>query len=304
VTALSLIDNKDADLFSYAALDRATEVAARSDAALIKGLMRRTAEDIITIGEALIRQKANLPHGMFLKWIEAEFDMSESAARKMMGVARQYGGKSVTVTDLGTRALYELAAPSTPPEVEAEVERRIAAGELVSAADIKALKLQARTAQDRATELSSQTEILKDTNRDLIANASREAREASESKFGAEIAVLKRRVEAAERAAAASIDQSRATAPIAETTVIAFAPKPIEGGDANSATEEQDLNDIDIELASNRAHAVCGALSTIDLVQIEPSEFWAVFGSEGLKSTTLKWVETAIQKLTAIKKGS
>jgi len=32
-------------------------------------------------------------------------------------------------------ALTELAAPSTPPEVQAEVERCIAAGEIVSAAD-------------------------------------------------------------------------------------------------------------------------------------------------------------------------
>src|SRR3982074_408856 len=32
------------------------------------------------------------------------------------------------------KALYKLAAPSTPPEVQAEVERRVAAGEAASAA--------------------------------------------------------------------------------------------------------------------------------------------------------------------------
>jgi hypothetical protein len=52
-----------------------------------------------------------------------------------MSVARQFDGKSITVTDLRISALYELAATSTPPEVQAEVERRIAAGEIVSAAD-------------------------------------------------------------------------------------------------------------------------------------------------------------------------
>jgi hypothetical protein len=77
MTQLSLIPNT---LFDYAALDRETEVAARSDAALIKGLMKRTAEDVIEIGKALIRQKGKLPHGMFLPWIETEFDMTDRTA--------------------------------------------------------------------------------------------------------------------------------------------------------------------------------------------------------------------------------
>jgi predicted ATPase len=84
---------------------------------LIKGLIRRTVDDVITIGQALIRQKAALPHGSFLPWIDAKFAMSESAARKMMTVAREFGGKSVMFTDLNATALYELAAPSTPSEI-------------------------------------------------------------------------------------------------------------------------------------------------------------------------------------------
>jgi hypothetical protein len=95
--------------------------------------MRRTAEDVIEIGNALIRQKEKLPHGMFLPWIEAEFDMSQSAADRFVQFARVYTGKLPTVGNLPPTALYELAAPSTPPEIQAEVERRIAAGELVSA---------------------------------------------------------------------------------------------------------------------------------------------------------------------------
>jgi hypothetical protein len=66
------------------ALPREVEVEARADAALIRGLMRRTAEDNIAIGQALIRQKNSLPHGTFLPWIEVEFDMSERAAHGFM----------------------------------------------------------------------------------------------------------------------------------------------------------------------------------------------------------------------------
>jgi hypothetical protein len=71
------------------ALPREVEVEARADAALIRGLMRRTAEDNIAIGKALIRQKNSLPHGTFLPWIEAEFDMSERAAHRF--TQRIYG---------------------------------------------------------------------------------------------------------------------------------------------------------------------------------------------------------------------
>jgi hypothetical protein len=41
---------------------------------------------------------------------------------------------------LSVHALRELVSPSTPPEVQAEVERRIAAGEILSAAEVKKLK--------------------------------------------------------------------------------------------------------------------------------------------------------------------
>lgn len=58
--------------------------------------------------------KERLPHGSFLPWIEAEFDMSLAAATRFMNVARAYADKLVTVTNLPPTALYELAAPKTP----------------------------------------------------------------------------------------------------------------------------------------------------------------------------------------------
>src|SRR3984957_12874894 len=50
--------------------------------------------------------------------------------RSMHGADRF--GNSNTMLVLSVTALYELAAPSTPPEAQTEVERRVAAGELVS----------------------------------------------------------------------------------------------------------------------------------------------------------------------------
>jgi hypothetical protein len=51
------------------------------------------------------------------------------------------GARNPTIwSDLSMAALRELAAPSTPPEVREEIERRIAAGEIVSAGDVKRIK--------------------------------------------------------------------------------------------------------------------------------------------------------------------
>jgi hypothetical protein len=52
----------------------------------------------------------------------------------MMNVSKKFG-KSPTIGDLSVTALYELA--SSTADVQAEVERRIAAGEIIGAADIK-----------------------------------------------------------------------------------------------------------------------------------------------------------------------
>jgi hypothetical protein len=70
---------------------------------------------------------------------------------------------------------------------------------------------------------------------------------------------------------------------------------------AHVMTGQPLLEEIDLGDVEQRAHAVSGALSTLDLVDIEPSEFWAVFSSAGLKSTNMDWLENALRKLQAIK---
>jgi len=62
-----------------------------------------------------------------------------------------------------------------------------------------------------------------------------------------------------------------------------------------------DIDDIDLAGAENRAHAIRGALSTLDHIEISPEEFWAVFGDSAvIKASTLKWIANALEKLTAI----
>jgi Protein of unknown function (DUF3102) len=82
--------SKELTLFYHASWHARSRL---SRPALIKGLRRRTAEDVITIGQALVRQKAALPHGSFRPWMEAEFGMSGPTASRFMNVAEIYGSE-------------------------------------------------------------------------------------------------------------------------------------------------------------------------------------------------------------------
>jgi hypothetical protein len=90
----------------------------------IKDLMRLTAENIISIGQKLIEVKEQLGHGSFQNWLKTEFEWSEQTARQFMQVYRwseTIKNKNFVFSQLGTSALYLLAAPSTPPEARQEI---------------------------------------------------------------------------------------------------------------------------------------------------------------------------------------
>lgn len=142
--------------FNYAALPTEKAASARAAAERIRGRMQLAAESIIEVGKTLNEQKESLGHSNFMLWIESEFDMSQSSANKMMAVARELGDKFVTVTNLGTKALYALAAPSTPEPVRTEVLERAAAGEKVTAKEIEALKRKLEKAEEKISEKEAQ----------------------------------------------------------------------------------------------------------------------------------------------------
>ncbi len=121
----------------------------------IHGQLKRTADGIIKIGLNLIAVKEHLPHGQFLPWLKAEFDMTEMSAVRYMQVARRFG-KSNIVLDFPATVLYALAAPSTSDEIVKKVQ----SGEIPVALDaIKAEKLAEKHRADeaeRAKEVAEQ----------------------------------------------------------------------------------------------------------------------------------------------------
>ena len=116
--------------------------------------------------------------------------MSEWTARNFMRVADVYG-KSGTVPDLKPKALYELAAPSTPPEVRSEVEALLVDGAKVTVADIRRMKSEASSAQTAIEGLTAR-------NNDL---AAKKAHQAARAKHWSNTAAVSGRCSAGARRA-------------------------------------------------------------------------------------------------------
>lgn len=98
----------------------------------IKGLMHRTAQDIIHIGQRLIEVKQYLGHGNFTNWLKLEFNWSISTATKFMHVAEQLKFVNFTNLNISASALYIIAAPSTSKDARSEVLKRAVMGENIS----------------------------------------------------------------------------------------------------------------------------------------------------------------------------
>lgn len=103
----------------------------------IKPRLRRATEDILIIGARLATIRQYLPHGQWLDWLSAEFEMHNNTARNFISVATRFADKSTIIVNLKPTALYALAAPSTPDDAIIEVQARIDAGSVPTVAETK-----------------------------------------------------------------------------------------------------------------------------------------------------------------------
>lgn len=133
--------------FDYNALDRSQRAQLKAAATAIKACIARTQNDIIEVGRRLSDVRDSLEHGEFLKWIDAEFGMSQRSAYNFIQVSETFG-KFATVANLTFHqsALYALASPSVSDETrqvavelaeEGEVITKSAARDLIEAAKPK-----------------------------------------------------------------------------------------------------------------------------------------------------------------------
>lgn len=153
--------------FDYTSVAPETALDLRMAAERIRMRLKRSAEDIIAIGQDLHAAKARLPHGKFQEWLAAEFDMSYPTAVNFMRVAERFGGKSINFVDLPVSAIYALAAPSTSDAIvervtSGEIAPNVAAireakeAEARAKAETEQVKAQAQDAQRRLFDAQSE----------------------------------------------------------------------------------------------------------------------------------------------------
>ncbi len=112
----------DENPFDYGELDAETRAFVQGTADEIHGLLKRTVENVVKIGQLLNGVKERLPYGQFLLWIKAEFGLSRWTAQNFMRVAERFGETWGKFHHLPISVLYELAAPSTSEAVIEQVE--------------------------------------------------------------------------------------------------------------------------------------------------------------------------------------
>ena len=125
--------------FDYSSLNIQCSDFVRQQTSEIRSLMKRTAQDIIEIGQRLIEVKNLLGHGQYRKWIEAEFNWGKSTANSFENVAKQFADVQ-NLDVFAASALYELAAPSTPKAARQEAIALAQAGEKISYTAAKEIK--------------------------------------------------------------------------------------------------------------------------------------------------------------------
>lgn len=119
-------------VFNYDALEKKPRLIIEKRTGEIKTLMRRSAQDIIDIGEKLIEVKAHLRHGDFTAWLRIEFGWSDRTAQNFMRVAKVFKSENFSPLSFAPSALYLLASSTTPDEARGEAFSRAQAGEEIT----------------------------------------------------------------------------------------------------------------------------------------------------------------------------
>jgi hypothetical protein len=126
--------------FDYNSLDAETSQFVQQTTDEIRTLIQRTREGIIETGQKLNEVKKRLKHGQFGDWLEAEFAWSWDTANRWMNVTNRLGGKIPHGAEIDDRALYLLAAKSTPESARSEALARAKAGEPITYPVAQAIK--------------------------------------------------------------------------------------------------------------------------------------------------------------------
>ena len=124
-------------------------LAEKADA--IRSLAKNVVRDVIKIGRHLSKAKGKFGRGdnpEFLTWTNEALGWSKSSVYNFINVYDLVqGGNFPNFGNFDLSSLYLLAAPSTPPEVIAEVAERSQRGEQVTVAQVRELVTASKEAE-------------------------------------------------------------------------------------------------------------------------------------------------------------
>jgi len=134
------IQKNETQEFSYGLIPSHNQEIVKNCVLEIKAGSKNIAENIIRIGEALIKAKENMPHGMWLPFLASEAGYSESFAKKYMQAARRFKSVKFTDFDISKSAVLLLGSPSVSEEAFEEAKERAEKGEKITHKTAKQIK--------------------------------------------------------------------------------------------------------------------------------------------------------------------
>lgn len=257
--------------------------------ALARDIELTTALSAWRIGESLARARDLHKYkrgSSFGNWTKARLGWDETYARRFINVFEQIPeAKSGQLSRLSSSALLAYSAPSTDDSIRDEVERRLAEGQKVTAAQIEALKREAAEQKRRADDLAlGKSEA--DQHAAAAAARLRDLEAKDREKSSVDIDAIAKKMEADYRAEADRKDReiaelrkklAAASAPpkaATSATVLAFNPKGLTEGQKAEIDAEGDAmpgSDFDQKASpADRATFVIGAIYQIATTKADP----------------------------------
>jgi hypothetical protein len=135
--------------------------------------LRRTAEDIVLVGQDLKMIKDSLDQGQFSEWISDNFDMTHRTANNFINVYSKFHDRLDMIDHLKPSILYQLSAPSTPDEVVDEVTKMEKNPTL---SEFEALKNQVKKEEVKRKRAEDNRDLVMKQADDRIGEANREVK--------------------------------------------------------------------------------------------------------------------------------
>lgn len=124
--------------FDYDSLDSEQKSIIEQRTQEIKERLKRSAQDIWEIGQKIFEVRSQLAYGKFDSWLKTEFGWSRRTAYNFIQVYEAFPERAtVAQVSIAASALYQLASPSTPPEVRQELIEQAKQGQKITRQEIR-----------------------------------------------------------------------------------------------------------------------------------------------------------------------